>query len=196
MKLTEWNAQDTYTEARQYRCGYCGLNVGALTGYGQKVLRIPNSNIQGHNLIMWVALCPNCAKPTFWDGGRQVPGATFGEDVKHLPSDIDGLYREARNCMAVNAFTAGAMACRKILMNVAVNRGAAENLSFVKYVNYLADEGYVPPNGKKWVDHIRDKGNEAVHEIPSLTQADLTDLIVFTEMLLKFIFEFPARVPS
>ena len=77
-----------------------------------------------------------------------------------------------------------------------VDRGAAENLSFKKYVDYLADTGYVPPNGKAWVNHIRDKGNEAVHEIPALTQSDLTDLIVFTEMLLKFIYEFPRRVPG
>jgi hypothetical protein len=45
------------------------------------------------------------------------------------------------------------------------------------------------------VDHIRKKGNEATHEIALMGQADAEELIGFTEMLLKFIYEFPARVP-
>ncbi len=50
-------------------------------------------------------------------------------------------------------------------MNIAVEQGAKEGLRFIEYVNYLSDEGYTPPNGKHWVDHIRKKGNEATHEI-------------------------------
>ena len=80
-------------------------------------------------------------------------------------------------------------------MNVAVSQGADEGLSFVQYVDYLAKAGYIPPNGKGWVDHIRKKGNEATHEIALMAQADAEELIAFAEMLLKFVFEFPARVP-
>jgi hypothetical protein len=46
------------------------------------------------------------------------------------------------------------------------------------------------------VDHIRTKGNEATHEIVLMTKADAEELIAFTEMLLKFVYEFPAKVPS
>ena len=53
-----------------------------------------------------------------------------------------------------------------------------------------------PPNGKGWVDHIRKKGNEAAHEIVLMTKADADELIVFSEMLLKFVYEFPNRVPT
>ena len=42
-----------------------------------------------------------------------------------------------------------------------------------------------------WVDHIRKKGNEANHEITLMTDKDAKDLIVFLEMLLKFIYELP-----
>jgi hypothetical protein len=56
--------------------------------------------------------------------------------------------------------------------------------------------GYVPPDGKGWVDHIRKKGNEATHEIALMTAADAEELISFVEMLLKFVYEFPARVPA
>jgi hypothetical protein len=63
-------------------------------------------------------------------------------------------------------------------------------------VQYLADAGYVPPNGKGWVDHIRKRGNEANHEIVIMTPADAKELIAFSEMLLKFIYEFPKQIPA
>lgn len=40
------------------------------------------------------------------------------------------------------------------------------------------------------------KGNEATHEIVLMKKEDALDLIAFSEMLLKFIYEFPARVPT
>lgn len=82
-----------------------------------------------------------------------------------------------------------------MLMNIAVQQGAKEGLRFIEYVEYLGANGFIPPNGKGWVDHIRKKGNEATHEISLMNLSDAEELIAFTEMLLKFIFEFPARVP-
>ena len=79
-------------------------------------------------------------------------------------------------------------------MNVAVQKAAAENLKFIEYVEYLSNNGYVPPDGKSWVDHIRQKGNEATHEIQLMGKKDAEDLIVFSEMLLKFIYEFPSFI--
>lgn len=82
------------------------------------------------------------------------------------------------------------------MMNIAVGKGAAKDLSFLQYVEYLASKGYVPPDGKHWVDHIRSKGNDANHEIALMKGADAEELITFAEMLLKFVYEFPARVPK
>jgi hypothetical protein len=82
-----------------------------------------------------------------------------------------------------------------MLMNIAVQQGAGQGLRFIEYVEYLANAGYIPPNGKGWVDHIRKKGNEATHEIALMTKADAEQLIAFTEMLLKFVYEFPSVVP-
>lgn len=81
-------------------------------------------------------------------------------------------------------------------MSIAVSQGAKAGDSFISYVEYLANNGYVPPNGRGWVDHIRKKGNEATHEIVLMTREDAHDLISFAEMLLKFIYEFPSRVPT
>jgi hypothetical protein len=81
-------------------------------------------------------------------------------------------------------------------MNIAVHGGAAEGLKFIEYVTYLSDHGYVPSNGKHWVDHIRKNGNEATHEMALMSDNDAGELVGFVEMLLRFIYEFPKMVPQ
>ena len=109
---------------------------------------------------------------------------------------LGALYQESRTCVAASAYTSSILTCRKLLMNIAVSQGADEGKRFIDYVDYLSENGFVPPNGKAWVDHIRKKGNEATHEIRLMQRADAIELINFTEMLLKFIYEFPAIVPG
>jgi hypothetical protein len=111
-----------------------------------------------------------------------------------LPSDVEALYQEARSCMKVNSYTSAVITCRKLLMHIAVEKGADKGKSFLEYVDYLSQKGYVPPDGKGWVDHIRTKGNEANHEIKIMSPPDAGDLISFAEMLLKFVYEFPAKM--
>jgi DNA-directed RNA polymerase subunit RPC12/RpoP len=178
-----WNGF-TNLPSGEYVCGFCGKVVASATGYLSKV---PNHKIY---------ICPHCGNPTFFQGSTQVPGVAPGVEVLNLPEDIQVLYREARNCVSAGCQTAAVLTCRKLLMNVAVGLGADPNKSFISYVEYLAEKGYVPPNGKGWVDHIRKKGNEANHEIRLMTQPDAEELISFSEMLLKFIYEFPSRVPK
>ena len=81
-------------------------------------------------------------------------------------------------------------------MNIAVAEGAAEGLRFVEYIDYLENNNFLPPKGRDWVDHIRQKGNEATHEIAIMMQEDAEELIIFIEMLMKFIYEFPSIIKS
>lgn len=71
-------------------------------------------------------------------------------------------------------------------------QGSGKNLRFAEYVDHLANEGYVPPDGRDWVDHIRKKGNGATHEIAIMTKQDAEDLVKFAESLLRFIYEYRA----
>jgi len=171
-------------QSKSYTCGYCGNVVASDRGY---------QTADAHHAVH---ICPHCPRPSYIAGGQQVPGVAPGNDVQSLPKDIESLYREARNSTAVSAYTSAVLTCRKLLMNIAVSQGAPEGQRFIEYVQYLADNGFVPPHGKGWVDHIRKKGNEATHEIVTMTLQDAEDLIAFTEMLLKFIYEFPSRVPT
>ena len=143
-----------------------------------------------------VKICPVCNRPTFLEGERQYPGVTAGQPVDHLPPEIAAIYAEARNSLAASAPTAAVLTLRKLLMNVAVQEGAPGNQPFLAYVDYLAEAGYIPPNGRGWVDHIRKKGNEATHEIALMNPTEAMELLSFAEMLLKFVYEFPRRIPT
>jgi hypothetical protein len=124
------------------------------------------------------------------------PGIAFGDLVPHLPEDLERLYEEARASASANAYTAAVLVCRKMLMNIAVTEGAEEAKKFIEYVQYLSDKNFVPPNRKGWVVYIRTRGNEATHEIQLMNETDAKALIVFVEMLLRFIYEFPKMVPA
>jgi len=180
----EWR-QTEAIEARSYVCGFCGHEVGPDKGYQTREAKPP---------IHRVYICTYCRRPTYLEpDGSQFPGVPYGSEVEHLPEEVQKVFDEARRAMSINAFTVAAMACRKVLMNVAVAEGADEDLSFAKYVDWLADQGFVPAKGRTWVDRIREKGNEANHEIPEISRVDAEDVLSFTEMLLKVNYEMPAR---
>lgn len=171
--------------SKEFDCGYCSRSVASSAGF----------NGGG---IAFIYICPNCGRPTYFDIGDgnikiQIPGFLPGTHVDNLPDNVDLLYREARDCASIGASTAAAMAARKILMNVAVDQGAQPNLRFIEYVNYLSDNNFIPPNGKQWVDHIRNIGNDATHEIQPVSQTEVTELIQFLQFLLTFIYSFPAK---
>lgn len=182
------NAEDIGSVS--YTCGYCNSKVGPSYGYSCAVQGYPPTE---HGFIL---ICPNCNKPTFnhTSTGELIPSSKYGENVDFLPIDIEELYNEARNCISVNAYNSSILACRKLLMNIAHSKGADEGQQFVKYVDYLNDNHYIPPNSRSWVDHIRRQGNEATHEIISKTRDDAIELLDFTGMLLKFVYEMPGKM--
>jgi hypothetical protein len=178
-----------HIESRSYTCGVCGNRVASDKGW---------QAIAGHpNVIApaYVVVCPHCTMPTFLDHrGHQWPGVPFGQSVEHIPEEaIEKLYDEARMCMSVEGYTAAVLCCRKLLMHIAVAKGAEVGKNFVEYVQYLADNHLIPSGSQDWVDHIRKKGNEANHDITIMGKEDSEELLTFIEMLLKVIFEFPAR---
>jgi hypothetical protein len=178
----EWRNAGAQTPA-SYKCGFCDREVASNQGYAA----INNPHLR-------IYICPFCACPTFAEGNTMHPGAVYGAAVSALPKDVEGLYDEARECVKANAFTAAVLVCRKVLMHLAVDHGAQPGQSFVQYVDHLARTGYVPPNGRAWVDHIRKKGNEATHEIVLMDRLEAERLLTFVEMLLRFIYEFPQKL--
>lgn len=160
----------------RYVCSHCGGVV-----WGIVVARcMPTAT---HWLV-----CPGCGKGSVANDGTVVPVSLLGENIKGLPDTIKGAYIEARRSITSESYTACELMCRKILMNVAVEKGAEKGLGFTSYVDYLIKHNYVTTM-MKWVDQIRKNGNEAAHEIhaPDSERADIT--FRFTMLFLRNVYE-------
>ena len=144
-----------------------------------------------------ICICHHCGGPTFFaPNSKQIPGAAYGTTVAHIPAELDmvnKIYEEARTCYTAGTHTAAVLSCRKLLMHVAVSLGAKEGLAFTDYVQYYLDEGYLPQSAKEWVDKIRKRGNEANHKVVIMAPDASKELLDFSEMLLKIIYEYPAK---
>ena len=182
-KFKHWRDVATFGESKSFTCGHCGHDISSNKGYG----------CDSGDVIL---ICHQCSRPTYFQtGGKRTPGSIYGRTVEGIDDPgVAAMYEEARKAVQAGAPTASVLTCRKLLMHIAVAKGAAENEKFLFYVNYLCDKGYVPPDARGWVDLIREVGNEANHEIKIMTETAAKELIDFSEMLLKMIFEFPATV--
>ena len=187
----DWGATDSEAwqqtvsvTSESYRCGYCGNDVASNSGWYTK------------GGSAYVRICPQCNVPTFFSANNdQIPGPLLGGNVAGLEDDIADLYKEARASITVNAHTGAVMLCRKILMNVSVAKGAGEGLRFAQYVEWLMAEGYAPKGSEEWVNYIKNRGNEANHEIRSMTKEDAEGVLRFTEQLLRNMYELPDLIP-
>lgn len=172
-------------DPQSYQCAHCGREIATNKGYRGN----------GAGPPIHIAVCSNCDLPTIlFHDGRQIPGLQFGGVVASLPEEVERAYSEARSCMQISAFTAAGMLCRKVLMHVAVERGAPDGKTFAFYVDYLDTEGYLFKNSKPWVDEIRNMGNDANHDLTVFTGEQAKEAITFTEMLLRMVYEFPAKL--
>lgn len=191
-----WNyAQEL--AAQKFTCGYCGEKMASSRGY--PCVAATGSVSVLHALVM---ICVECNCPTLLrlgDGGKivsQVPGSLPGSELRNLPPSIEPLYREARKSFSAGAHTAVVLLCRKILLHVAAQEGATDLSKFVKCIEFLDAEGHIPARGRGWVDYIRQRGNEANHEIIVMQEEDARAMLLLSEQLLRNIYELPSLVPS
>lgn len=193
MNLFNYEWLHTISQSKiRYKCGFCGTDTTPSFGWNTN----ESLGIKGYVLI-----CSFCNKPSLIITRNNIiveqsPISIFGNGVEGLPEDLELLYNEARSCTSSSAFTSAVLTCRKILMHIAVEKGAEEGLNFLSYVNFLSESNVIPADSKDWVDYIRKRGNEANHDIMIMSQKDARDLITFTEMLLRIVYEFPHRLIS
>lgn len=171
-------------EAKEFICGFCGNRVGSAKGffYGESYP------------ILRIYICSNCGLPSFFYGNEQHPGPLLGREIKNLPDDIEKIYIEIRESIKNKCFTAALLLGRKLIMHIAVDIAKAkEGESFKKYVEHLKNSGYIPPNGEKILNYIKDLGNEKNHEIRIGKPEEAEKILKFIEILLIFIYEFSSE---
>lgn len=171
-------------------CGYCGQSVAPNVGYSIAHDREDSATLA---IVATIYQCPLCKNPIiyFKEFNETIPGAKYGREIRNLPINIATLYDECRTCYANQCYTSSQMIARTLLMHIAVEQGAEEGWNFAKYVDYLDDKGYIPPNGKPWVDFIRKTGNVANHEIVIKEKEETEKVISFISTLLLVIYEMP-----
>ncbi|WP_082598566.1 MULTISPECIES: DUF4145 domain-containing protein [unclassified Kitasatospora] len=163
----------------RFTCGHCGREAVAAV--------IAEATTQGTQSVRWVR-CSGCHAGSVYSTDSQFPAPLPGEGLDGLPEDIKSAHQEARSCAGVEAYTSCEMMCRKILMHVAVDKGAQEGKTFATYIEYLETGGYTTPPMKPWVDIIRKNGNVAVHEIPATNKDRALSTLIFTEQLLRTVY--------
>jgi hypothetical protein len=180
----KWNSTLGIANGTSYDCGYCKTKISAhyiLVG------------IDGYAQSHYIYLCTSCSKPTYYSPAdkNQIPAPGIQTMVRNIADPlVKALFEEAANCFKFNAFSSISMLCRKILMHVAVEKGAKENDTFKYYVDFLASNGWVPPNGREWLDKIKKMGNDVNHQIIVSNPDDTLDIFKFTELLLMFTNEY------
>ncbi|NOT04525.1 MAG: DUF4145 domain-containing protein [Anaerolineales bacterium] len=163
-----------------YTCANCNTNVS-----GAVVSAFNN----GYGVVKWL-LCSSCGEGSVQLSNTLIyPSASFGPIIDGLPDDVKIAYTEARNCISTNAITACELMCRKILMHVAVEKGAKEGDTFAAYLTHLEGLGYITPPMKIWVGLIRENGNEATHLLATPPRERVESTLFFTAELLRLVYE-------
>ena len=164
-----------------YSCAHCSAKGSGAT--------IAYYRFNDNTIIRWL-MCTNCNDGSVMArDGNIYPGIPFGPKIEGLPDEIEEAYKEARSCMSVNAFIACELVCRKILMHIAVEKGAKEGDTFAAYLTHLESQGYVTPPMKGWVDLIRQHGNKATHRIDTADKGRAESTLMFTAELLRLTYE-------
>jgi hypothetical protein len=65
-----------------------------------------------------------------------------------------------------------------------------------KRIDKLATEGLITKDLQTWAHKIRLEGNEAVHEIDEPTKEQATELQLFTELVLTYLYTLPEKVKA
>lgn len=66
--------------------------------------------------------------------------------------------------------------------------------TFEQALKHLESEGIITKHMLPWVKKVKDVGNEANHEIPSITADQAMDVAKFTRQLILLAYELPAMV--
>ncbi|MGW0184130.1 DUF4145 domain-containing protein [Nocardia sp. NPDC003345] len=128
------------------------------------------------------------------------PGAKPLVAVHSLPETDGSVWEEARSCLAVGAFTAAVMICRKLLMHVAVAHGLAakddrgRGPTFAAALDHLQEEGVITKPMRPWINRVKEVGNEANHELTPVSEKEALDVANFTHQLLRLAYEIPAMI--
>ena len=174
---------------RNFECGHCGRSTN-----GRTLCTLTDE--EQNELVAWchcscekqlptVVVSPKDGIPT------QYPEYCEFQPGANWPTDLTTLFEEATKSFSASAYTSTTMVCRKILMVCACHEGAAEGLSFVKYVDYIVDNVLPLPKARDSIDAIRKIGNDANHGVAFVSRDDARRALSIVTYLLNSVYSLP-----
>lgn len=177
-----WAHAQPLSGGERFVCAFCSALVAATHGY-------ENGRREGRAVI-----CPNCWNISYTKDSILVPSAPMGREVEHLPAVVHDVFGEVRACLRERAHHGAILLLRKLIMHIAVEKGAKQNQSFDSYVKYLADNHLVPAGVDTILDRVRKQGNEATHEIAPVDAAAVQETFKLVEAILIIVYELPGGI--
>lgn len=129
--------------------------------------------------VSWLR-CTGCGCGSVDNAGATSPAPLLGDAVEGLPAEIEAACREARATAGLSAHTSCELMRRKILVHVAVDKGADEGKSFVEYLTGIEQSGYATPPMRPWLDLIRQYGNESTYRLATASRERALNTLAFT----------------
>jgi len=144
--------------------------------------------------IKWL-LCPNCSHGSLLDrDGSIYPSATKTEKIKGLDNIVQNAYDEACVCFSTRCYVACELLCQKIIMHVAFELGAKKEELFEHCLDYLKDQDHTTPQMMPWIVKIKQYENDTTHRIQNPNKYRAENMLTFTSILLKIIYEIKYHV--
>lgn len=177
-------------------CGHCGRGVGGQV-WAQKRDLVHSQELP----VGYLTSCPICDRGTAHVrvGLNEIaahPSPIPGRHIEHLPPDVDRAYSSARRAVQARSFDGAAMVLRNLISHVAVDLGADRNKRYAFYVDWLNDEGHIPPDSDGLVQQLRRLGNETAHDLIDVEADDVLVALDIADLLLRFRYEAPGRVKA
>ncbi len=171
----------------------CGARGQPTNG---RVLASLKREVDGAIINFCYCSCPKREPTVIVERGgnvvAQIPEAREFEPDEKWPQDLSRLFEEASKSYAAGAYTASAMASRKLLMACACTEGADEGKSFVEYVGFITDKVLTFSKAKEAIDKIRAIGNEANHKIRFVTRDEARRALSIVDYMLKAVYSLPS----
>ncbi|WP_448856458.1 DUF4145 domain-containing protein [Corynebacterium camporealensis] len=175
-------------------CGHCSATPTI------KIAELNKLDAAARERRSTAVYCPHCSLPSiYWKDGQitgKAPQGTPDLEPEGTPPRIGEAWIEGERCFHAKAFNAAALMYRKIVFLVAVERGIQpKNKSgfapnFQQCITYLLEQDYLTERQRTiWAESIRRIGNDATHEIESISQEQAEGSKKFTRLLLENVYE-------
>jgi hypothetical protein len=172
-----------------FLCGACGESTNG------RVIACMTRSLDGAD-VFWCHCSCQREEPTLivakgTSTVSQLPLAQAFHASTSWPGDLQRLFDEAAKAFAAGAYTASAMAARKVLMACACEKGAKEGENFLDYVTHITDKVLLYPPAKASIDRIRTIGNEANHKVAFVSRDDAQRALEIVRYMLNTIYALP-----